>query len=66
MADLWRRLRATREWREAQLAAGRIEVVTDRTAADEDSIPPPDGLAPVEGGDPFDDFVHLTGQEPFR
>ena len=64
--ELWRRLAVTRRWRLAQLERGRIEVVSDRTAPDDDSNAPEDGLAPASGADPYDYFVHLTGWEDSR
>lgn len=66
VADLWQRLAITCGWRWTQLERGRIEVVTDRTAPDDDSTPPEHGLAPVAGADPYDEFVHLTGWEDSR
>ena len=66
VTNLWHRLGVTWDWRWAQLEAGRIEVVTELTEPDDDSAPPDAGLAPVTGGDPFDDFVRLAGWEPFQ
>ena len=66
VAELWQRLAVSRRWRLAQLAQGRIEVVTDHAAPDGDSTAPEGGLAPVSGADPYDDFVHLTGWEDSR
>ena len=66
VADLWQRLAVTCGWRWTQLERGWIEVVTDRTALDDDSTPPERGLAPVAGADPYDEFVHLTGWEDSR
>lgn len=65
-ADLWRRLGVTYDWRWEQLEAGRIEVVTDLTAPDDDAVTPVTGLTPNDGGDPFDDFVRLVGWEEFQ
>ena len=66
VSHLWRRVAATYGWRWTQLARGRIEVVTDATEPDDDSAPPEAGLAPVDGGDRYDEFVHLTGWEDSR
>ena len=63
---LWRRLGVTCAWRWAQLEAGRVEVVTGLNAPDDDSAPPGAGLAPVTGGDPYDDYAWLTGWEAFQ
>ena len=65
-ADLWDRLQVTCDWRWEQLEEGRIEVVTDLTAPDEQSSPPDGGLRPVSGGDPYDDYLRLTGWESSR
>ena len=65
-ADLWDRLRVTCDWRWEQLKEGRIEAVTDLTAPDEQSSPPDGGLRPVSGGDPYDDYLRLTGWESSR
>ena len=65
-ADLWDRLRVTCDWRWGQLEEGRIEVVTDLTEPDEQSSPPDGGLSPVSGGDPYDDYLGLTGWESSR
>ena len=65
-ADLWDRLRVTCDWRWEQLEEGRIEVVTDLTEPDEQSSPPDGGLSPVSGGDPYDDYLGLTGWESSR
>ena len=66
VADLWQRIAVTYHWRWQQLESGRIEVVTGLTEADDDAPPPHGGLAPITAGDPFDDFVHLAGWEPFQ
>lgn len=66
VSELWGRVAATYRWRRTQLAAGRIEVVTDATEPDDDSNPPEAALKPVAGGDRFDDFIHLTGWEDSR
>ena len=63
VADLWDRLLFTYDWRWAQLENGQIEIVTEYTAPDELSVPPDAGLRPVNGGDPYDSFMHLTGWE---
>ena len=65
-ADLWRRLGVTYRWRWEQLGRRQIEVVTDLTEPDELSTPPDTGLAAVAGGDPYDDFIRLTGWEAFH
>ena len=65
-ADLWDRLQVTCDWRWQQLEEGRIEVVTDLTEPDEQSSPPDGGLSPVSGGDPYDDYLGLTGWESSR
>ena len=65
-ADLWDRLQVTCDWRWEQLEEGRIEAVTDLTAPDEQSSPPDGGLRPVSGGDPYDDYLRLTGWESSR
>ena len=65
-ADLWNRLRVACDWRRQQLEEGRIEVVTDLTEPDEQSSPPDGGLSPVSGGDPYDDYLGLTGWESSR
>ena len=65
-AELWDRLRVTCDWRWGQLGEGRIEIVTDHTEPDEQSTPPDGGLRPVSGGDPYDDFLRLTGWESSR
>ena len=65
-ADLWGRLRVSCNWRWEQLEQGLIEVVTDLTEPDEESSPPDEGLRPVSGSDPYDDFLHLTGWEVSR
>ena len=41
-------------------------MVTDLTEPDELSTPPDTGLAAVAGGDPYDDFIRLTGWEAFH
>ncbi len=61
VANLWDRLLLTCDWRWAQLGSGWIEVVTDLTVPDEQSIPPEAGLRPVTGRDQYDDYLHLTG-----
>ena len=66
VAHLWGRVAVTYRWRWTQLARGRIEVVTNSTEPDPDSTPPEAGLVPVDGGDRYDDFVHLTGWEDSR
>ena len=66
LAELWRRLTVTCGWRWQQLKAGRVEVVTSLTEPDGDSSPPDGALAPVTGGDPFDEFANLTGWEANR
>ena len=66
VSHLWGRVAVTYRWRWTQLATGRIEVVTDSTVPDDDSTPPQAGLVPVDGGDRYDDFVHLTGWEDSR
>ena len=65
-AELWERLRVTCDWRWEQLEQGRIEVVTDLTEPDERSKPPDEGLRPVSGSDPYDDYLRLTGWESSR
>ena len=65
-AELWDRLRVTCDWRWQQLEEGRIEVVTDLTEPDKQSSPPNGGLSPVSGGDPYDDYLGLTGWESSR
>ena len=66
VSHLWGRVAVTYRWRWAQLARGRIEVVTNSTQPDPDLTPPEAGLAPVDGGDRYDDFLHLTGWEDSR
>ena len=66
VADLWDRLLFTYDWRWAQLECGQIEVVTAHTEPDERSTPPKAGLRPATGGDPYDDFIYLTGWEDSR
>ena len=56
----------TYRWRWEQLGRRQIEVVTDLTEPDELSTPPDTGLATVAGGDPYDDFIRLTGWEAFH
>ena len=63
VADIWGRLLFTHDWRWAQLENGQIEVVTEHTVPDGLSIPPDAGLRPVNGGDRYDGFMHLTGWE---
>ena len=65
-SDLWRRLGVTYHWRWEQLGRRQIEIVTDLTEPDEFSTPPDSGLTAVAGGDPYDDFVRLTGWEAFH
>ena len=64
--DLWRRLGVTYRWRWEQLGTRQIEVVTDLTEPDELSTPPDTGLTAAAGGDPYDDFIRLTGWEAFH
>ena len=66
MADLWDRLRVTCAWRWEQLEEGRIEVVTDLTVPLRQSNRPYGGLPPVSAGDPYDEFLPLTGWEDSR
>ena len=63
IADLWDRLRHTYDWRWRQLREGSIEVVTDLTIPDEQSIPPEAGLRRATDHDQYDDYMHLTGWE---
>ena len=61
IADLWRRIEASYDWRWRQLDAGRIEVNVSGTEQTVDSLPPPEALACANDPDRFDDFVNLTG-----
>ena len=56
----------TYRWRWEQLEAGQIEVATDITEPDERSTPPDTGLVAVSGGNPYDEFIRLTGWEAFH
>lgn len=62
-AELWLRFVETWKWRQAQIDAGRFEVVLDGLAEDEDSAAPEAGL-PVETLTPeYNDYLALAGWE---
>ena len=63
LADLWGRLLITYDWRWAQLEGGQIEIVTNLTEPDERSSPPEVALRPLTKGDPYDEYMSLTGWE---
>ncbi len=63
LADLWGRLLITYDWRWAQLEAKQVEAVTNLTEPDERSSPPELGLRSVTKGDPYDEYLPLTGWE---
>jgi hypothetical protein len=62
-AHLWLRFVETWKWRQAQIKAGKFEVVLDGIAEDDDSLAPDEGL-PVEVLPPeYNDYLALAGWE---
>lgn len=59
--QLWRRFEQNWKWRRGQFDQGLIEVVTEMTEADADSVPPEDGLPGVAASDRYNDYVRLAG-----
>ncbi|MFC1830507.1 PD-(D/E)XK nuclease family protein [Thermodesulfobacteriota bacterium] len=58
---LWQQFEETWKWRREQLDTGKIEMTVSGTIADEDSIPPDDGLYIDEHNDRFNDYATITG-----
>ena len=61
VAHLWQRFEASWTWRRAQLDQGMIEVVTEQTETDEDSMPPEDALQLNEPNDRYNNYRYLAG-----
>ena len=61
VTHLWQRFETSWTWRRAQLDQGRIEVVTEQTETDEDSIPPEEALRLNEPNDRYNNYRHLAG-----
>lgn len=59
--QLWRRFEQSWKWRRSQFNQGLIEVVTELTEADANSVPPEDGLPAVKASDRYNDYVRLAG-----
>jgi hypothetical protein len=62
-AALWKRVGAAYEWRRAQLAAGRVEVVAADTEPQDALAPPADVFDCSATPSMFDKFTWLTGWE---
>ncbi|HBG30482.1 MAG TPA: PD-(D/E)XK nuclease family protein, partial [Gammaproteobacteria bacterium] len=61
LPQLWKRLEQTFKWRQQQLESGRVEVVLDPSAEDDDSAPPADSLSLEYLSKSYNPYLHLTG-----
>jgi hypothetical protein len=66
VAELWRCMAVSYDWRWRQLGRGRVEVNAAATQPDADSKPPADALGVAPEPDRFDDFVKLTGWAEYQ
>ena len=62
-AQLWQRFLVSWAWRRRQLDAGRVEVALDGISEDDDSVPPPDAIAPEYLNEAYNEYLCLAGWE---
>lgn len=63
LAQLWRSVEISLDWRQQQLRAGEVEVPIPGIAQDRELEPPPGGLVFNDSVAPWSDYTHLTGWE---